>query len=137
MKKTFFLGVRNWIYILMGAMFLLNGIITYFKDDPGTFGYVLMVLNLSVGTYAFFYGIILTFYLMGLSPKVVVANEGVLLKAKAFASGKKIPWQTIQSITFHSYQLDFKLETEPPATTHQLEYQTSPLWIRDILVGQE
>jgi hypothetical protein len=125
MKKTFSLGVRQWLYIFMGVMFLLNGIIGYFKEEPMTIEYWLMVLNLSFGSYAFIYGLIVSFDLMGLSPKVVVTSEGVLLKSKPFSSGKELSWDEVKAITFHSYQMDFKLETEPVFFDYNCSANTS------------
>lgn len=97
----------------MGAIFLLNGLVNYFKDELSTFGYWLMIVNLIVGSIAFLYGLIVSFDLFGMAPKVVVSSEGVLLKAKAFSAGKMVSWDDVRGIVFHSYQLDFKLDTEP------------------------
>lgn len=97
----------------MGVMFLMNGIIGYFKEEQSIIEFWLMVLNLSFGAYAFVYGLLVSFDLMGVAPKVAVSGDGILLKAKAFTPGKELRWEEIQSITLHSYQIDFKLETKP------------------------
>jgi hypothetical protein len=106
-------------------MFLLNGILDYFRDDPSTIDYWLMVFNLSFGTYALIYGLFVSFDIMGVAPKVVVSSEGLFLKSKAAKSGKHLDWENIQSITFHSFQLDFKLDTEPVFFHYNCSAETS------------
>ena len=113
MKKTFYLGVRQWVYILMGVLFIVNGVANYFKEELNTVEYWLMLINLVFGTMALIYGLIVSFDLLGLAAKVVVSNDSILLKAKPFSASKVVAWNDIRSITFHSYQLDFKLDTAP------------------------
>lgn len=92
---------------------MVNASLAYFDEDQGRIDKWLMILNVLVGIYAILNALLVQTDLMGTASKVVVNNGGILLKSKAFSSGQEIKWEEIQSITFHSYQLDFKLETAP------------------------
>ena len=113
MKKTFLLGTKPWALLFLAILFLLNAIQAYFNPDQNRLEYWLMIANALTAIYALLYILIVLTDLIGTAPKVVVYNEGVFLKSRAFGSGKDIKWDEIKSITFHSYQIDLKLETEP------------------------
>lgn len=126
MKKTFLLRTNPWIFTVIGVLFLMNGITRFFRiEELSGMEYGLMVLNFGAGIYALLFTIIVLTDWLGTAPKVVVFNEGVLMKSKALASGRQIAWSEIKAITFHSYQIDFKLETEPVFFNYRSSANTS------------
>ena len=125
MKKTFLLGTKPALYIFLGLLFLSNAAIAYFDPDQSKLQYWLMIVNFIAGLYALLYSLFVLTDIAGTAPKVVVTNEGILLKGKAFSSGQELKWEDIQSITFHSYELDFKLETKPVFFNYRSTAKTS------------
>lgn len=125
MKKTFLLGAKPWLYIFIGSLFLFNAGLAYFDAEQSRIDYWLMVLNFLVGIYAIAYGLFVQTSLFGTAPRVDVYNEGVFLKSKAFGSGREVKWDEIKSISFHSFQIDFKLDTEPIFFTYKSTAATS------------
>ena len=125
MKKTFLLGTSPWIFLFMAFLFLTNGTLGLFEEEQSRLKFWLMVANFGIGLYAILFVLFVLTDIMGTAPKVVVHNEGVLLKAKAFSSGREIKWEEVQGITFHSYQIDFKLDTKPLFFDYKAKAKTS------------
>ena len=113
MKKTFLLGTKPSLYIFLAILFLSNAIVAYFNPEQSRLEYWLMIVNAITGLFCLLFILFVLTDLTGTAPKVVVTNEGVLLKAKVFGSGRQIKWSEVSSMIFHSYQIDFKLDSEP------------------------
>ena len=113
MKKTFLLGTKPSLFVFLSILFLSNASIAFFDTEQSRIEYWLMIANAIAGFYALFFTLLVLTDLVGTAPKVVVHNEGLLLKGKAFSTGHDIKWDEIKSISFHSYQIDLKLETKP------------------------
>ena len=125
MKKTFLLGTKPSLFVFLSILFLSNASIAYFDAEQSRLEYWLMIINAIAGVYALGFTLLVLTDLMGTAPKVVVYSEGLLLKAKAFSSGHDIKWEEIKSITFHSYQIDLKLETKPLFFSYKATASTS------------
>ena len=114
MKKTFILRTgKPWAFYFMAIYFLFNAVSGYLNDDRSSLDYWAAVLSGLVFIAVIFYILFMLTDIMGTAPKVEVYNEGVLLRGRPFTSGRKITWDEIRSITFHHYQIDLKLDTEP------------------------
>lgn len=125
MKKTFLLGTRPWLFLFLTLLFWSNAVMSYFDPEQSRLDYVLMMTNALVGLYTLLYAFFVLTDLAGTAPKVVVSNEGLFLRAKPFSSGQDVKWEEIQAITFHSYQIDLKLETKPVFFSYKATSKTS------------
>jgi GTPase len=113
MKKSFILTGKPWGYSFMALYFLFYAVSGYLNDEKTTLGYWAAVLSGLAFIAVIFYLLFVVTDVMGTAPKVEVHNEGLLLRGRPFTSGRKISWEEVQSITFHHYQIDLKLDTEP------------------------
>ena len=110
MKKTILLGekgmistkISKWLFTILGLLWLLLGIIRFYEDGAGTGSIAYLVI-----AFAFILYSILVFTVNPFAPKVILSDEEIVLKRKAFSSPVKILWNSIQSIEFNQYMIAF------------------------------
>ena len=117
MSKTILIGVNNrfsdnankWVFILLGLLFLTNGIINIYNNfEP--FGRIFGVLVIIAGLWYIFYGIFGFTENSKLAPKVKVDESMIELKNSLWKSSTKLDWSELSSIKFGSYEVIFQLK---------------------------
>jgi len=102
--------VQKWLWIFMGSLFLIQGILNYYRDSDWIVDKLMVNLMLLGGMSAFIFAWANFSKRSRFAPKLKLDENSIALKGGLFKKNKKLKWTDIRSITLKPFRIDFKTE---------------------------
>ena len=100
----------KWIFVMNGIINSSLGLLQLSASDSWTsWGSILGILLVIAGPLMIVYGLILFSRTNRLVPKVLVDNNGIIIKEDIYKGQRKIDWKSIKEITYKPFELVFLL----------------------------
>lgn len=133
MEKTILLGVNDrfspkttkWLYLLIGACFLANGLINFYSPNTsGHLGFDLFIMPVMLlAAFCYFFMFAAGFNKHSkFAPRVRITEKIIQFKRSVFTSPYEIIWQDVTAIEFQSYKIIFSGAN----SSYSVRYETTP-----------
>jgi hypothetical protein len=105
-------ATTRWIYLLLGVSHTLLGINKLNEASLKTSSFVIGVITLVVGITLLILGVVWFSPFFLFSPHILLTDDTLSFKEKAFKKAKVFLWREIKSITYKNFQIEIQYQNQ-------------------------